>query len=151
MKACPNCNTQVNDDVVFCPKCGTNFNGGVAPQQLRIDPFDHTNKFDPADISENKVVAMLPYLLGVIGILVASILNKDSAYVSFHVKQALKLAVSNILLMIVGIILAFTFIVPIAAAVCSAIIFVLQIIAFFQVCGGKAKEPGIIRSLGMFK
>ena len=31
------------------------------------------------------------------------------------------------------------------------ILFVLKIIAFFQVCGGKAKEPSIIRSLGFLR
>lgn len=27
---------------------------------------DHTAEFDPTDISDNKVLAMIPYLLGVI-------------------------------------------------------------------------------------
>ncbi|MCM1537737.1 MAG: hypothetical protein NC254_05000, partial [bacterium] len=38
-----------------------------------------------------------------------------------------------------------------AAAVCKAIIFVIRIIAFFQIAAGKAKEPAIIRSLKFLK
>ena len=38
-----------------------------------------------------------------------------------------------------------------AAPICMIIILVLQIIAFFQVCGGKAKEMAIIRSFGFLK
>jgi len=150
MKVCPTCKTELNDDVVFCPKCGTNQNGGAVPQYV-VDPFDHTKEFDATDISENKVFAMLPYLLGLIGVIVTAILKKESAYVSFHIRQALKLLVTNIIVVLVGGILCFTFIVPAAAGICSVIIFVLKIIAFFQVCGGKAKEPAIVRNLGMFK
>jgi uncharacterized membrane protein len=150
MKTCPACNEQLNDEVVFCPKCGMNQNGGGVPQ-YKINPYDHTNEFDAKDISENKVFAMLPYLLGIMGVIVAALVKKDSAYVAFHIKQGLILTVTNVFLIMVGVVLCFTFIVPVVAGVCSAIVFVLQIIAFFQVCGGKAKEPGIVRSLGMFK
>ena len=48
-------------------------------------------------------------------------------------------------------VLAFTFIVPIAGAVCIAILFVVRIICFFQVCSGKAKDAAIIGKLPFLK
>ena len=116
-----------------------------------VEPHDHTAEFDPRDISENKVLAMLPYLMGAIGIIVALLSTRESAYVAFHVRQALKFVVVQTLLGIAAVALAITFIVPIAVVVCNIIIMVLQIIAFFQVCGGKAKEPAIIRDLDFLK
>lgn len=161
MKNCPTCNAQLNDDVVFCPNCGTNFNAGPAPtpqpemqqqtQQPVYDKYDHTSEFDPADISDGKVFAMLPYLLSILGVIVAVLCRKDNPYVDFHVKEALKLTVIEAFLVVVGAVLSFTLIIPAAAGICVIIVAVLQIIAFFQVCGGKAKEPGIIREFKMFK
>lgn len=124
-------------------------------QQLRsrkgfgfvADPFDHTAEFDPKDISDNKVIAMLCYLLGSIGVIIALLAANKSDYAAFHVRQALKLTVVNVLLGIVAIVLAITIVVPIAAAICVGIVSVLRIIAFFQICCGKAKEPAIIRNL----
>lgn len=163
MKNCPTCNAQLNDDVIFCPNCGTNFNAGPVPNQQQpnmqqpnmqqpvYNQYDHTSEFDPADISDGKVFAMLPYLLSILGVIVAVLCRKDNPYVDFHVKEALKLTVVETFLLVVAGVLAFTFIVPILAGICVMIVVVLQIIAFFQVCGGKAKEAGIIRSFKMFK
>ena len=47
--------------------------------------------------------------------------------------------------------LCWTIIVPIVGGVCLAIVLVLKVICFFQICSGKAKEPAIIRSLGFLK
>ena len=47
----------------------------VPPQQAFVpayDPYDHTAEFDPKDISDNKVFAMLCYLMDFIGIIVPS-------------------------------------------------------------------------------
>ena len=149
MKTCPHCGNQCEDAVAFCNQCGAPLNGG-APYQA-FDPADHTAEFDRGDISQNKVLAMIPYLMGWIGIIVALLAVDNSKYVAFHVKQALKIQVVTILLGIVTAILCWTIIVPIAAAICYVILFVLQVIAFFQVCGGKAKELPIIKGLGFLK
>ena len=96
-------------------------------------------------------MAMAPYLLGVFGIIIALLASRESEFTYFHVRQALKLTVVNTLLTICSFILCWTVIVPIAGGICAVIIFVLRIIAFFQVCSGKAKEPAIISSLGFLK
>ena len=90
---------------------------------------------------------MLCYLLGSIGVIIALLAANKSDYTAFHVRQALKFTVVNVLLGIVAVVLAITIVVPIAAAICMCIVSVLRIIAFFQICGGKAKEPAIIRNL----
>lgn len=149
MKFCSKCGTQLEDNVTFCSNCGLQLDSSVSGSN---DPFDHTAEFDAKDISDNKVIAMLPYLMGLIGVIVAALLAKgESAYVSFHIRQALKLNIVTMLLGIVASVLAITFIVPIVAAICMLVVLVLQIIAFFQVCGGKAKEPAIIKNLKFLK
>jgi len=116
-----------------------------------VDPYDHTAEFDPKDVSENKVIAMLLYLLGAVGIVIALLAANSSKYVSFHLRQALKFLVAETLLSLATILLAFTFIVPIAAGVMITVLSVIKIICFFQICKGKAKEPAIIRSLSFLK
>lgn len=149
MKFCPKCGTQLEDNVTFCSNCGNQLDASVV---VSNDPFDHTAEFDVKDISDNKVIAMLPYLMGLLGVIVAALLAKgESQYVSFHIRQALKLNIVAMLVSIVAAVLAFTIIVPIAAGVCAIVILVLQVIAFFQVCGGKAKEPAIIKNLSFLK
>lgn len=170
MKVCPKCQTQISDDAAFCTGCGVRFEqnnaasgsgsasqtGSTVPPQAppvypMYDPYDHTSEFDPKDISDNKVFAMIVYLMGTVGIIIALLAGKDSPYTKFHVRQAVKFVVSNILLAFVALLLCWTFIVPIACAVMAVILFIIKIICFFQICSGTAKEPPIIRSLGFLR
>lgn len=123
----------------------------VYPQQPVYDPADHTAEFDPEDVSQNKVIAMAAYILGTVGIIIALLAAPQSKYAAFHSRQALKLDIVSTLLLIVSAVLAFTFIVPIAGAVCIAVLFVVRIICFFQVCSGKAKDAAIIGKLPFLK
>ena len=159
MKICPNCGGQNGDENRFCTLCGTQlpvvaqpapnaFPTYYQPAAPAPDPFDHTNEFEEADIHGNKLYAMVMYLLGIIGIAIALLGAKESPYVQFHLKQNLKFCIVELLLSLCAAVLFFTFIVPIAAGICMAILEVIRVIAFFQVCGNKAKEPAIIRGLG---
>ena len=145
MKTCPHCGNQCDDAVAFCNQCGAPFNAGA---YQNFDPADHTAEFEKADISQNKVLAMLPYLMSWVGIIIALLAVDNSKYVAFHVKQALKLQVVVIISIVFNII---PLLGQIAYGVCAIIIFVLTIIGFFQVCGGKAKELPIIKGLGFMK
>ena len=111
------------------------------------DPKDHTAEFDPQDIAENKLFAILPYLfscvLGIIGIYV-----KDSAYVKFHIKNSIRFAIASILVLLLMII---PFLGWIAAAICEAVLGVVKIIAIVWAFQGKAKELPIISSIGFLK
>lgn len=160
MKNCPNCNAQNDDNATFCVNCGAPLSAQqqyaqntVPPMQYApaFDPYDHTAEFDSKDISDNKVFAMLGYLLGTIGIIIALLGCRSSAYAMFHVKQALKFTIVDILMLICTAVLFWTLIVPIAYAVMVCVLLVIKIICFFQVCSGKAKEAAIIRSLNFLK
>ncbi|MBR4097431.1 MAG: zinc ribbon domain-containing protein [Oscillospiraceae bacterium] len=145
MKYCSKCGAQCDDNASVCPNCEAIF---VAPAAASGDSDDHTAEFDPRDISDNKVVAMLPYLLGPIGLIIALLMTNTSKYVTFHIRTALKFIVVETLLVFVNII---PFLGQIAYIVGFIICLVLRIIAFFQVCNGKAKDPAIIGSLGFLK
>lgn len=175
MKFCPNCNTEAEDNAAFCNVCGASFNNtnfnssnynntdfnnfdpNASANPMYTQPFpmapdyDHTAEFDANDIAENKIYAMLVYLSGLIGIVIALLAKKDSEYVMFHVKQSVKIMVVNALLSLASVVLAVTFIVPIAASIAITVLTVVKIICFFDVCKGKAKEPAIIRSISFFK
>ena len=149
----PQAGPQMNGMPQGNPQAGPQMNGmpyGM-PQQPYVDPKDHTVEFDAKDISDNKVMAMLPYLMGTIGIIIALLACRESAYTYFHVRQALKITVCTILVTVITAVLFFTVIVPIAGGICAVILFVVKIICFFQVCSGKAKEAPIVSSFGFLK
>ena len=112
--------------------------------------IDHTDEFDASDISKNKIFAMLVYLMDFMGIIIA-LLAGPSEYVRFHVRQALKFTVVEVLTAICIAVLVWTVIVPIAGAIFLVVLLVIKIICFVQVCKGKACEPAIIRSIGFLE
>ena len=97
MKYCPKCGAQMEDNAAFCPNCGNNAQPNGSPNQAPVyaapepDPFDHTGEFDAQDISENKVLCMLVYLMG---------------DVDLCMRLRLPVAVAAILLLIVNIAIA---------------------------------------------
>lgn len=108
MKVCPKCGAQMNDTDTVCAACGMRFESGApnggqqtnnwqqgAQQQnnwqqppYQFDPYDHTTEFDPKDISDNKVIAMLCYLLGTVGVIIALLGSNSSPYAGFHVSSS---------------------------------------------------------------
>lgn len=167
MKKCPFCNAELEDNVRFCRNCGTAQPGPdymnasayeltpppvqAAPQEPEANPYDHTAEFEQGDIAQNRLYAMLVYLLGLVGILIAMLGARDSAYASFHVRQGLKLTVLDALLAIAAALLCWTVIVPIAAGVCLVILVAVRLIGFADVCQSKAVEVPIVRSFGFLK
>lgn len=167
MKTCPNCHSEMPDEAVFCPVCGTTVEtipaplprpdaayanpGSYAPPAPVEDPYDHTKDFDSADISENKLLCMLVYLLDFIGVIIALLAAKDSAYVRFHIRQSMKYTVLEILLAVVMVLLCWTVIVPILGVAALIVLVVIKLVSFCNVCSGKAVEPHLIRNFGFLK
>lgn len=154
MQTCPKCNALVEEDAIFCSVCGNRMQAGqpvyAAPVPM-YDPYDHTSEFKTKDISDNKIYAMSVYLLGWVGIIIALLAAQKSEYTAFHVRQALKFTIIQTLLTLVAAVTFFTIIVPIAAGVMTLVLTVIEVICFFQVCAGKAKEPVIIKNLTFLK
>ena len=163
MKICHCCTAQLDDDAQFCRNCGAPQGEEnkrplqpapvyqsqyQAPAQPEKDPFDHTEEFEAADIASGKLWAMCVYLFDIAGIFLVLLGAKENGYAMFHLRQGLKFTVVEMLLGIAAALLAWTFLVPIAAGIAMVVLMVIKIICFFQVCKGKAKEPAIVRSLG---
>ena len=176
---CNNCGHQLENGAVFCPNCGQSVNQGnqvppqgnpvppqgnpvppqgnpVPPQYNTapvVNPYDHTAEFDPNDVHDNKIFAILCYLTGLVGIVVALLARSsvNSPYLSFHIEQALKIAITTTLVSILTVLLCWTCIVPVAGGVCVAILEVVSIICFFQTCSNKSVEAPIVRSLPFLK
>ena len=150
MKNCPNCQAENPDEAGFCASCGAPMNGQPAYQpytEPAISPFDHTKDYDGEDIAQNKVLAMSAYLLGLPGILLALLAARDSKYNLFHVHQALKITVLEVLMLLFTGVLCWTFVVPAVCGILLIVLVVLRILAFITVCQGKAIEIWLIRNL----
>ncbi len=149
MKFCPNCRKIYSDNDNNCAECGCALQDVPAQAASAAAPsYDHTAEFDPRDISDNKVLAMLPYLTGFIGIIIALLAGNTSPYTRFHMIQALKIQVCTALSSLLAIIPILGWI---AVGVCAVISIVLNLIGFFTVCAGKAEEPAIVRNFKFLK
>lgn len=126
---------------------------------------DQTNRqsadFNEKDISENKGSAIAAYLLGPIGIIIALLIARDSAYTAFHVRQALKITICSVLLELFAAVFALFGMIPLVGIIfrmilvltCAAWfgVLILRLIAIAQVSRGEAKEPAIIGSFTFLK
>ncbi|MBQ8057193.1 MAG: zinc ribbon domain-containing protein [Ruminococcus sp.] len=169
MKVCPNCKNNIDDASVFCAVCGANVTApqpepqpnveyaqpippqgvpyyNAAQPQPNVDPYDHTSEFDSQDIAENKLMAMLIYLLGIVGVAIALLSKNDSKYLNFHIRQGIKFVVVEAIVSLVTAVLCWTCIVPVVGGVFLLALAIVQIIAFVDVYNGKVKDAPIIRS-----
>ena len=140
MKTCPKCGAQMEDQALFCGNCGANYNNPYATATAAVPEWDHTAEFDPKDVSDNKVIAMLVYLLSIVGIFIA-LLSQKSPYVAFHVRQAMKFLVVETLVGLVTAVLCWTVIVPIAAGIFYAVLWVVKISALYLFAREKLRNP----------
>ncbi len=117
-------------------------------QYMHYDPSDHTSEFDPRDIADNKLFAVIPYFLGIIVGIIVGIYVKESPYVKFHVKNAIRIQVAALLSLLLGIIPIIGWV---AAVIACLILSVIKIIAIVWAFQGKAKDLPVISSIGFLK
>ena len=183
MKFCSKCGTQCEDNATACSSCGTAF---AAPVVTYVNPKDHTAEYDKADVEKNKLFALIPHFIGLLGIVAATRITidfnnilgiftdilfgtsinltaflvsliaiiaagyfaKDSAYVTFQNRNAIRLLVVEAALTVIKVI-------PILGtlifSICTIITIVVRIIACIQVCKGQAKDLPIIGNLKFLK
>ena len=105
MKVCTNCHLSFPDSASHCTQCGAPLTTVAdQPPVYSGDPLDHTAEFDPADISANKVFALIPYLMGWVGVIITLLASSSSPYAGFHVRQALKIQIAALLSLVLAII-----------------------------------------------
>jgi len=174
MAFCGQCGTKIDDGIHVCPNCGNVLaqpssqpQPSPAPAQKSIDysgklqelnnTADTTDQFDPADIQQNKAMAVLAYL-GIL-VLIPLFAAKHSKFARYHTNQGLVLALASIAYSIVygilsSIILAISwrlsFITSILSLV-SLVFFVLSILGIVNAVQGRAKELPLVGKIKIIK
>ena len=151
MAFCKNCGAELEEGAKFCPSCGKSTTEEAPKAEesfadkvagLNNTP-DTTTEYDPKDIEDNKVMALLAYI-GIL-FLVPLLAAKDSKFAKFHTNQGIVLFIAVIIL---GVVMAIPILGWIVGAVGGVITLVLAIIGIVNAVQGRAKELPII---GKFK
>ena len=133
MKYCPHCGAEIADDVRFCPTCGKET---VITVTVNNDP-----EFDPQDIADNRMLAMLGYLtMGVLPMLGA----RNSAYAMHHTNQALWIFIGSLLCGLVCIVPILGWIV---AAIGSLFLVICEIIGIVRALKGSGAYLPFVKGL----
>lgn len=114
---------------------------------------DTTNEFDPADIQQNKVMAIFAYLSWLV--LIPIIGAKDSKFARFHANQGLALAIAEIICWVVlGILVKLPligWIFGLVESLFSLVCLIFAIIGIVNAANGRAKELPIVGKFKLLK
>lgn len=99
----------------------------------------HAAAFSKEDIDKNKGMAIVAYILFFVPLLTEA---KDSPFVKFHVKQAIVLIISSIVVSILGTIIPI--IGWILAPIISLVLFVFWIMGIMNAVNGEAKQVPVV-------
>lgn len=116
-------------------------------RKKEFDEFDRTELFSEEDVKENRLFAILLYLTGIIGIIIALLKDKDSPYLNFHTNQVLKAVICETAVLILSGLLCFTFIVPVFGVLIIFALNIVKLISALWVLKGYSKEILILRNL----
>ena len=105
MAYCPKCGAEVEEGTAFCPNCGSKLNAERSAQKTDFsedlkklaDTPDTTANYDPRDIADNKLMAILCYL-GILW-LIPFLAAKESPFVKYHLNQGLLVLILGIIVM----------------------------------------------------
>ncbi len=111
--------------------------------------WDKTQLFSPDEVKEYRLTAVLIYLLGIFGILLSLMTDKNSGYLKFHIKEELKITTITAFLGITALILFWTFIIPVICVVGLIICTVVNLIAAYRTLKGKSENAVIVRNLSI--
>ncbi len=124
---------------------------GKKTKNKGFNEFDRTELFSEEDAKENRLFAVLIYLTGAFGIIIALLKDKDSPYLRFHIKEGLKAVLSEAVILMLSFLLCFTFIIPVTGAVALLIINIIKLISAFRTLNGQSMEILILRKIDIFK
>lgn len=177
MKFCGKCGTKIEDNIKFCPGCGSPADAPQEQQSQQAQPqqtpppqqnqnsfgemfqnlnntADTTAEFDQNDINTNKGMAILAYFGPLV--FIPMFAAKQSKFARYHSNQGLLLLITAVAWSIVygiinAILLAISwrlYTVSSIIGILSIVFFVLFIIGIINASNGRAKELPII---GRFK
>ena len=128
----------------------------MADNQDILNAPDKTAEFDPQDINQNKVMAILAYF-GIL-FLVPLLAAKDSKFAKFHANQGIILFICEIAACIVTFFLAFIFgLIKIGwlGSLLGDLLYlacgILAILGIINAANGKAKELPLIGKFNILK
>ena len=168
MAYCEKCGAQLAEGAKFCPACGAPTEAGPAADNTQnVDlgatfqninnTEDTTQEFDPADIQQNKTMAVLAYL-GIL-VLVPLLGAKESKFARFHANQGLVLLIVEILLGLVlriagAVLLAISWRLGFLVGLMNLawiLTFVLMILGIVNAANGRAKQLPLIGNITLLK
>lgn len=157
MAFCNKCGQQIDNNVQTCPNCGAP-NGVAGNAQNFVNNFtntaDFTAQFDPQDIQNNKVMALLAYLgfLFLIPLLAAP----NSKFARFHANQGIVLFIFEA---VAGVVTGIICVIPVAGWIIGGILssavgifgLVLMILGIVNAVNGQAKQLPLIGGITLLK
>ena len=150
-KFCNTCGKEIADDAQFCNSCGAKTGEPETTRSSDPGPASSwagqtaTEAFSPEDISANKVVAGLAYLLFFLPLIVCP----DSRFGRFHANQGLVLLIVSFAGSIVLSLIPFVGVVLVP--IFSLAVFVFAIMGLVNGLNGKAKELPLIGTYKILK
>lgn len=167
MAFCNKCGRQLIGNEQFCAGCGAPVQN-TAQQTNSTQDFvdsvknlnntaDYTAEYDPMDVEQNKIMAVLAYL-GLL-VLVPILAAPNSRFAKFHANQGLLLTIASFAFgMVTGIITAIFMWIPVLGAIVIAAVSLLSlvflaasIIGIVNAVQGRAKELPIIGKFRILK
>lgn len=163
MSFCNQCGAELQDGVKFCPACGAPV-GNAAPQPQpeplyspAAGPAGTADGFDPQDVQQNKVMAILAYF-GIL-VLVPIFAAKESRFARFHANQGLVLLICEAAYGVVygivrSILLAISYHLSFVVAILGLVyiaFFVFWLLGVINAAGGKAKKLPVIGDFQILK
>lgn len=168
MAFCPVCGEHVADSAPSCPKCGAPLNqqnSASTGTQQAVNDFvnnlnntaDYSSQMDPADVEQNKVMAILAYI-GIL-VFVPIFAAPQSKFARFHANQGLTLFIFEVVYGVIMSVLGATVgkipvAGPITLTICglvSLIWLILMICGIINAVNGKAKELPVLGNIHLMK
>ena len=122
-------------------------------KDMLTNTTDHTAEYDPSDIEQNKIMAVLAYISWLV--LIPLFAAKESRFARFHCNQGIVLAIVEIVVWIafgiLGKLPLIGWIFAVLEWLISLVCFAFAILGIINAVNGKAKELPFIGGINILK